>query len=124
MRIVCFTVDQARNAAAEIARQLGRCPDGIMVSIVPYQPPKSRKQDGKIHAMISDLADHTGHERDEMKEIVKAMFWPVQVSAGPGGSEVAHAKSTAQLTREEASVVIERLYQLAAEYGVTLKEDA
>lgn len=121
MRILCKTIDRARAVAGELARQMQKHPEGIVVEIKPYTRPKTRSQVAKIHAMIGDMADQLGYERTDMKEILKREYWPTKI-VQLRTKDVCIPKSTAELSREEASMVIERMNHVAAECHIVLKE--
>lgn len=123
MRIVVQTLDRAKAAATLLAKEyLKHKERGLMVTIEPYSRPATRSQGSKIHAMLADLADGLGYHRDEMKEVCKRLYWPVkEVNLRTGPMTI--PKSTAELSVEEGSLVIEKLHHIAAECGVTLKGD-
>lgn len=123
MRMVVQTEERAVAVAAEVTRQFSRHRErGLMVTIEPYYRPHTRSQTAKVHVMIAEMADALGYTRAELKEVLKQELWPMKEVRFRTGS-VAVPKSTAELTREEASAVIERLIQVAAEMGVTLKDE-
>ncbi len=87
----------------------------MMVDLKPHKPPRTRSQSRKLHAMITQIGDETGDSN--MKAAIKQMdFWP-QVYTEPFGQKpMIVPKSEADLRKEEESDIIERLYQLSAEY--------
>lgn len=123
VRIVIKTLDQARAAAAELGRQWQKFSnEGLMLTIEPYYRPSSRSQKSKIHAMLNDMADHLGYERRDFKELSKAEYWPTKTIALREKS-VTIPKSTAELTKEEASLVIEKLLYICGEYDIHIGDN-
>ena len=84
------------------------------VSVEPFKRPRTNPQNAKIHAMIRDLALHTGYTEAMMKEIVKAQFAPLRAVV-LNGKEVSIPKGTSDMTVDECGDFIERLYELGAE---------
>jgi hypothetical protein len=120
VRHVIRTIDQARSTAAEIGRQWSRFSErGLVVTIEPYRKPHTRSQTAKIHVMLGEMADHLGYDRTEFKEVCKREYWP-QKQVQLRKTIVVIPKSTAELTREEASIVIERLLHICAEYNIPI----
>ncbi len=89
------------------------------VTIEPFKRPRTNPQNAKLHAMIRELAQHTGYTEKEMKDVAKAAYYPSKHLKRPGHQPTKYVvpKSTAELNVEEASEVVERLYQLGAEIG-------
>lgn len=86
-----------------------------------FKPPRTRKQNRKVHAMFDDLADFIGDKN--IKGWIKTMdFWPTEIKTY-FGEEREVPKSEADLEREEESIVIEHLYMLGNELpGFTWNE--
>lgn len=95
----------------------------LMVEVGPWKPPRTVSQGAKIHAAIQELAQLAGYAdwRGELKPAIKEAYYPhKQVPLGAEG-HVLVPKSTSELTREEASEVIEKILMLASEMGFTLQ---
>ena len=113
MKHVIRSIPQAANF---YDRLLDALKEGdMLVDLKPHVAPRTRSQSRKLHAMITQIGDETGDSN--MKAAIKQMdFWP-QVYAEPFGQKpMIVPRSEADLTKEEESDIIERLYQLAAEY--------
>ena len=115
-------MERARDVAAELARQMQRHPEGLMITIEPYTRPKTRSQTAKIHVLINALADHLGYHRADMKEICKREYWPTK-EIQLREKSVLIPKSTADLDKSEASLVIDKLMHVIGELEIPLKGD-
>ena len=114
MKVVCRNGTQLANAydkMVDALRNLQQKFDGaIMVEWKEHKPPRTMKQSRKIHAMMNDLGNFTGDSN--MKGWIKGMdFWPTVYIEHFGDAKIV-AKSEAVLTKEEESIIIERLYQI------------
>lgn len=98
----------------DVVRRLEEIPEqGWLVEYKVYQPPRTKCQNRKVHAMFSDLADFTGDK--DIKAFIKELnFWPTEI-ATQFGVQVERPMSESKLTREQESDVIEHLYMLGAE---------
>ena len=94
------------DALAELVRGEKK----MMVEFKPFKPPRTRSQSRKIHAMMNEMGGFTGDEN--IKMWIKGMdFWPTEYKEHFGDPKIV-AKSEASLSKEEESIIIERLYQL------------
>ena len=111
-----YVIRSIPQAATFYDRLLDALKEGDqMVDLKPHVAPRTRSQSRKLHVMISAIGDETGDSN--MKAAIKQMdFWP-QVYIEPFGQKpMIVPKSEADLSKQEESDIIERLYQLAAEY--------
>lgn len=122
MRVVIKSLEHLAGLEVQLLRQFRtHQARGLLVTVEPYHPPRTSAQNSLIHVLIADLADALGYaERTEFKEALKQEYWPRKTIQLVNGS-VAVPKSTAELSREEATAVIEKLHYLAAEAGVQLR---
>jgi hypothetical protein len=124
--------DYLRNKLTYV---LGECKEkhGDFVKITLEAPCRKRTltQNAKLHAMISELADFTGDEFEHLKYELKVLAirrgYPVKTNnrGDPMFSEIDGRpipKSTAEVTSQELSYLIEEIRQQAAEMGVYLNE--
>ncbi len=117
MKIPVHTVDKLRQVGTEMAKQFIQHKEtGILVSIEIYNPPKTGAQNAKLHAMVAELANENGHSFEELKETIKAAWGP-RVTRNVLGKAVRVPKSWENLTKAEASALIETVHRIAAEYG-------
>jgi len=122
VRLVVKTEQQLSHAAKAIKDALAAHADrGLMVTIEPFHPPRTYSQNAMLHALIGELADASGYaDTEELKELLKVEFWPTK-TIKLAKRDVTVPKSTAELSREECSVVIEKILYIAAEMGFPLK---
>ncbi len=114
MKVVCRNGTQLANAYDKMVDALSNLQqklDGaIMVEWKEHKPPRTMKQSRKIHAMMNEMGGFTGDEN--IKMWIKGMdFWPTEYKEHFGEPKIV-AKSEASLSKEEESIIIERLYQL------------
>ncbi len=119
-RVRVDTSDQAARIQSTIVDLLANGP--LMVTIEPYKPPAKEKQKLKMFAMVGEIANELGYEREELRQIVKQKYGPKVAVQMRNGGVVEYPKSMSKYSREEASAMIERLFQLAAETNVGLSQ--
>ena len=82
-----------------------------------------QSQNNHAHGHAQQIAEHTGHEVDEVLVCAKARAvkrgYPVDMIGG-----VAVPWSQARISTVECGHLIDELHQIAAELDVTLREDA
>lgn len=44
------------------------------LSLKPYKPTRSQKQNARYWLLIEKISQHTGHDKDELHEMMKARF--------------------------------------------------
>ena len=92
------------------------------LTLEAFKRPRTNDQNAKLHAMIRDLAIHTGHAESDIKEYLKDEFG-FHKSIEIGGKERSIPKGSSEWSVEECSMMIERLYQIGAECGCTYQKD-
>ena len=117
MRFVIRTDEQAEGFLRKLREHIKVCP--TMVSMEKFKPPHTSDQNAKLHVMIGDLAEFTGHTLDEMKLWLKGLgFWPETTITVAGVSrrvaKSASSKADDPISKREESDIIERLYQVGA----------
>lgn len=105
--------------------------DNIKVTLAVPCRSRTLSQNGKVHAMIQELAEFTGDELDYLKYELKVSAirrgYPVKTDSN-GDPLISKRdgrpipKSTTEVTTEEMSYLIEEIRQQAAEMGVFLSE--
>ncbi len=81
----------------------------------------TKKQRGWFHKMCALVSDETGYTEGEVKELVKKRVLGTRVvQLGDFSSEV--SRSSEESGRENYSLLIEGLYQMAAEGGLALPQ--
>ena len=101
----------------------------IALEVRRWEEQRSDNQQAKLHILIRDISNEAGVSNSEyfkqkyIKENVHGIFpfWPhdLVVDRRTGTTEM-HPKSESKLTKREESEMIERLYALAAEWGVEI----
>jgi len=99
----------------QIAEKLTGKP--LQITVKPFKRDRTLPQSAKAHAMIRELALHTGYTEAQMKEIAKALYAPMKTVA-VGGKDVTVPMGTSDMNVEEMANFIENLYQLGSELGV------
>ncbi len=123
---------------SDITKFYDKVPEGKL-DISRHDPKRTSGQQSKIHAIMRKIALHAGCGEELFKqEIIKrnavGIFphWPhdIQEKGHFGNKETMEAneligivpKSESKLTKKEESEMIEHLYALGAEWGVTWDE--
>lgn len=103
-----YTLDTHRRRASA-AEYILNLPDKPRMEVVirKYKPRRSLPQNDKLHAIIGEIAKHTGYTPDEMKGIVKYK-WKI--------------KHTSNLSKMETADLIEQLYAWGTGLGVEWSE--
>jgi len=104
----------------QIAEKLTGKP--LQITVKPFKRDRTLPQSAKAHAMIRDLALHTGYTESQMKEVAKALFAPMK-TVTIAGRDTTVPVGTSEMTVEEMANFIENLYQLGAELGVQFYHD-
>jgi len=99
----------------------------IQIDIKPFKRDRTLPQSAKAHAMIRDIALHTGYTEAQAKEVVKAMFAPMKTVSFPDkhgrkGYTATIPVGTSEMTVDQMADFIEHLYHLGAELGVGFTE--
>jgi hypothetical protein len=118
-----LTSENQRDIACRIIRA---APLGSVVRVTP--PGRSLDQNAKMHAMLSDvsMAKPRGLFRSPMQWKCVAMqgcgFETETLNDWYTGIPFATGHSTSKLSKEQFSVLIEWLYRMGAEEGITWSE--
>ena len=98
----------------------------IMMEMSPPYKPRSTgvgSQNNKIWAMITEIANSTGNDVDDIQDAVKMRAirrgYPYKVNRLTGAIKPA---SMTTINSVEAGYLIDELYQLAAEYEIQMPE--
>jgi hypothetical protein len=81
-----------------------------------------------LNKLVQTIASHTGHEFSEIKTYAKRRAirrgYPIMDDGGPVYDDDGEVigESETRITGEQASILIEELYQLAAEVGALYQE--
>ncbi len=91
----------------------------------PYRPRTTGKgsQNSKVWAMIQQVAEATGNDLQDVEDAVKERAlkrgYPYKMNPLTGKPKPASMRT---INTAEASMLIDELYQLAAELGISLEE--
>lgn len=91
----------------------------------PYKSRTTGKgsQNSKIWAMIQEIAQATGNDIEDVEDYIKdkatARGYPYKVNKISGAMK---PESMTKINTVDASLLIDELYKLAAELGITLEE--
>ena len=94
-----------------------------LLSMTRFRPPKTNEQCALLHVLWREIAIQAGTTEDYVKAYFKERYGPQKVIEIKGESQRIK-KSVAEYTREEISAMIERTYQVGADWGVEFAEVA
>lgn len=106
----------------ELVREIEALPDDApwVVRIEQYEPLATKAEKDRFHAMVGQLADHTGDDPRSMKLIVKERIGLTDTVTRPGGAEVEVPRSINAYSGAQLRALCSRLEVLGAEYGCDL----
>ena len=114
MRIVVKSTERlAKVGDFLISKYFEHQQTGLLVTVEPYRPPATGKQQAKVHAMIAELADHLGYSAESLKDVLKQEYGPKETLNIT--NPVTVPKSMAVYSRQESADMIEHIYRIAAE---------
>lgn len=94
-----------------------------MLSLHRFRPPKTNKQCALLHVLWREIAIQAGTSEDCVKAYFKERYGPTGVIEIKGEAQRIN-KSVADYTRIEVSDMIERTYQVGADWGIEFAEVA
>ncbi|MEE4301758.1 MAG: hypothetical protein V2J24_20135 [Pseudomonadales bacterium] len=106
------------TAFREIVLERGR---EMVISIGTNEAPQSRSQRGLMHKWFGEIADQTGHDPEEIKEVMKDRFLP-KVEVSVFGKTEMLPKRTRDLTHAETMDFMTRIQRTCAEYGIYITD--
>ena len=123
MHTIALVTGEQRNRACALIR---RAPDGYVVSL--SEPARSRDQNAKMHAMLTDIALSKPQGRDLSTDVWKALlmheagFKCTFERSIDGTGVVPLGFKSSRLRKAEFSDLIEAMYAFGAEHGVVWSE--
>lgn len=92
----------------------------IEVCIREAVPDRTLPQNAKLHVIAREIAEHSGHTLAEIKEIatIEALGVEVATRASARDPQVRILRGTSDLTKDECSLVMDWLLDLAASLDV------
>lgn len=97
------------------------CDEVLELSLKPYKQTRSQQQNARYWLLLTKISSHTGHDKDELHEMMKARF------LGPfereiAGETITAIRSSARLKVGEFRDYMERIESWAIEHlGVWLE---
>lgn len=114
-------VVRSRNDFLNIADRIEFTGKPLTVTVKKFHRPRTLDQNAKLHAMIRELAEHTGHTESELKDWVKVELGLLKVIE-IGSNVVEVPVSSTEYTVQQCGDLIERIYQVGAEVGCVFSE--
>jgi hypothetical protein len=102
---------------------LSRIPvDEVMeLTLKAYKPTRSERQSRRYWALISKIADHTGHDAADLHEMLKVRFLGTEILE-LNGEKITTVKSSAKLKVNEFRDYSDRVEAFAAEtFGIWME---
>ena len=98
-----------RQGVAEYIRHL----EGkrVLITIEEYSSRRGLNQNAYLHVIFGLIAEETGHELFEVKDLMKRMFL-----AAPDRRGRMHVRGTSKLSKREMSEFIESVIRFAAQW--------
>ena len=92
------------------AKWLSQIPvDEVMeLELRPYKQTRSEIQNKRYWKILSLIAEHTGHDKDELHEMFKARFLGSQETE-IAGEKIIHQRSSARLTVKDFATFMEQV---------------
>ena len=87
----------------------------VEVTMIPITSQGTRAQINKLHAIIREISNYTGHDFDDIKLYVKEKAGFITVS-----SESDEVKSFGDMNKEELSACIQAAVNLADSLGINV----
>jgi len=119
-------ITRSKSEAQEEYRKIDWDAREWMTTVIPYDPERSEGQRALIHVIMHKIAVSAGvhpeiFKQNWIKHDTKGIFphWP-KWEGWDGDKMIMMPKSERDLGRKGESEVIDRLHQLAAEWGVEL----
>jgi hypothetical protein len=103
-----------REYLSSVVGYLGHQEPPFVVKVGPYKRRRSIQQKGLYFVWMGEIADATGHTKDEMHEYFKWKFLPPRLIE-VGGKAITCAGSTEALNTEQMSDYMERIKAFAAQ---------
>ena len=94
----------------------------VEVTLQRYRENRSLRANAYLWAIYQEIANWSGHERDEIHEAMKAMFLPAREVTLPSGEQVKVLGSTRTLKTDEFAHYVDRVKLWAMEQGIELPE--
>ena len=80
----------------------------LELTLKPYTPTRSEVQNRRYWLILTKIAEHTGHDKDELHEMLKARFLGTQTS-DLAGEPITHQRSSAKLKVKEFAEYMEQV---------------
>lgn len=122
-RIFKLVHDQARNGAAQFARQ---APEGWVVTFA--EPTRTLDQNALLWPLLEDVSQQVDWYNnrltaEEWKDVFTAALRKEKVVPGINGGFVVVGQRTSKMGKREFSNLVELIYSFGAERGVRFRTD-
>ena len=125
MTVKTYGVEDSTRAIEDIQRFFMMKPEGKL-DIGRHSENRNERQQAKLHTLIREIATHVGMDENGFKQDVlkrnsEGVFasWPMYESNDLEGNVVMRPKSESKLNKVEEAHVIEMLYVLGSEQGMS-----
>ena len=125
MTVKTYGVEDSTRAIEDIQRFFMMKPEGKL-DIGRHSENRNESQQAKLHTLIREIATHVGMDENGFKQDVlkrnsEGVFasWPMYESNDLEGNVVMRPKSESKLNKVEEAHVIEMLYVLGSEQGMS-----
>ena len=125
MTVKTYGVEDSTRAIEDIQRFFMMKPEGKL-DIGRHSENRNESQQAKLHTLIREIATHVGMDENGFKQDVlkrnsEGVFasWPMYESNDLEGNVVMRPKSESKLNKVEEAHVIEMLYVLGGEQGMS-----
>ena len=116
----------AHTVTAHALAAVRQCPDAggtWSVTIKPHRKRRSSSQNATLHLWFSEIAEQTGASPDEVKQSLKAdLLGMVEARHPITRASIMVPRPTASLNKVECMDFMERIQQMAAEWGFALTQ--
>ena len=97
------------------------CDEVYELSLRPYKPTRSQQQNARYWLLLTKIAEHTGHDKDELHEMFKVKFLGT-MERELAGEKITAIRSSARLKVREFRDYMEQVEHWAIEtLGVWLE---
>jgi hypothetical protein len=101
----------------------------MTITLEKFKRPRTNDQNAKLHVLFRELAEHTGHSPEEIKEFFKQEFGPkaaiklkVPMTHAYASTRRMVPVSTTLYSVDQLNEMIERVYQVGAQAGCQFEE--
>ena len=112
-----------RTRAVEAVGECALSDPPLEVTIAPHRDKRSLSANSKLWALYARIAEHTGHDVQEVHDLMRARFLPRQYVRIEGRDYVV-LQSTAKLNVAEFGTYLDQIEAFCAQEGIATMEAA